>query len=139
VAKTLGQEGELVESRDGVNEDFVCLCAIDEEAARGANMNGQDLVGINDFSYWVGSVAVPEIDWCALPASHQFEFVVSALSHAEKSAILCLMASISFFKFKIIGRYRPVHGTRMYHIGLVNIWEEAYNVLLLICMNIYVS
>lgn len=98
-------------------------------------MNGQDLVWINDFSYRVRGITVPEINWSSLPASHQFELIIFALRHTEKCAILCLMASISFLKFKIVCRYGSVHGARVNQIGLINVWEQAYNILLLICIN----
>ena len=65
VAKTLAEEGELVETLDGVDEDFIGLSSEGHEPAGGADFEVSDLVGIRDLSDGLCLVAVPEEDWAA--------------------------------------------------------------------------
>ena len=71
MSQALAQEGELVESLQPIDKDFISLCAEGHPLAAGADLQILDLVRVGDLSHRLRLIAVPEEDWAARASCHE--------------------------------------------------------------------
>ena len=132
MSKTFCHVLHLILSQKGVDKYFVGFCSEGYESSCWADLNREALIGVIDLCYWPSFITVPEEDWSSLAASYKFEFIIFSLRHAIESAILGLMAIHTFFLLEIVSRDGSIHGARVNQMWLVDVWEEADNLFLLV-------
>ena len=90
VAQSLSKEGELVQSLQLVDKDFVCFCAKGHEFAWWANLQVGDLVRVGDLGDRLSLVTIPEEDRAARSSRYQLKLVVLSLAHSCVESVLSL-------------------------------------------------
>ena len=123
VAQSFAQEGELVQSLDRVDEDFICFSTECHEFARWANLQVCNLVGIRDLGDWLGLVTVPEEDWAARARSHQLKLIVTPLAHRRMEAILRLAHLYPLLLLQVVRGQRAVRAARVNDVRLRRVGE----------------
>lgn len=66
MAQALGEEAEVVQAVEGVDEDLVGFCAECEEFPTRTHLDGKHFIRVRYFCDGGCLVAVPEVDWGSL-------------------------------------------------------------------------
>ena len=111
MAQSLAQEGELIESLQTVDKDFICFCAKCQEFARRTDFQVRNLVRVRDLSDRLCFIAIPEEDWAARAASYQLKFVVLPLTHRCVEAVLSLTHLHALLLLQVISGQGAVSAT----------------------------
>ena len=103
MSQTLRQEGEFVQTLDGIHKHLVRFRTERYETASRAHADGEHLVGVDDFGHRVRCVTVPEVDRSSLATRDELTLIVAPLGHAEEASIFRLVTVNPFFLFKVVG------------------------------------
>ena len=99
------------------------------------DLNSLDLIGVLNLCHWLALIAIPEVDWRSLAARHQLEFIIFPLAHTIERSVERLVSIHPLLFLQVIGRHRLVHRAGMNLEGLIQVGEQADDVLLLVYMN----
>jgi hypothetical protein len=123
VAEALAQEGELVQSLQTVDIDFICFCAERHEFSGWANLEVCHFVRIWDLGYWLRLIAVPEKDGAARATSHEFQLVVPSLAHSCVEAVRRLAHLSTLLLLEVVSANGTVGAARVDYLRLCNVRE----------------
>jgi len=132
MSQALSNKLEVRSSGHWVDEYFICLSSKGNKFATWADLDRQNFVGVVDLRNWLWFITVPEINRCSLSTGDQLKLIIFPLRHAKERSILSLIASHSLFLLQIIGGDSTILGARVYQMRMVQIWEQAHDVFLLI-------